>query len=133
MKTKYAFSLLIFMSGWVLTSLVSPQVKTGPHGGSIRQAENYLIEMKSVYPDFYVYLLKKDFESIGNKNITCDARFYMDDKTTMDVGLQRFGEEAFKAQLAAMNYNSCRITFHMGRNSISAEFDNENAIAKHNK
>jgi hypothetical protein len=130
MKTKYLFSVLIFIAGWILTSWISPQVKTGPHGGSVRQAENYLIEMKSVYPDFYAYLLNKNSESIGNKNVTCDARFYLNDNTTMDIELHRFGEEGFKAQLAVTNYNSCRITFHRGRNSFSAKFDNENAIVK---
>lgn len=130
MKTKYLYSVLLLLAGWILTSLISPQVKTGPHGGSVRPAETYLIEMKTEYPDFYAYLLRKNLESIGNKYTTCDARFYMDDNTTMDISLQRFGEEGFKAKLAAINYISCRITFHMGRNSFSAKFDNENAIVQ---
>jgi hypothetical protein len=129
MKTKYLFSVLIFVGGGVLASLVSPQIRIGPHGGTVKQAENYRIEMKTIYPDFYAYLLNKNLETISNKNATCEARFLLNDNTTVDIPLQRFGEDAFKAKLTTMDYNSCYITLHMGRNSISAKFENESAIA----
>jgi len=133
MKTKYLLSVLIFIAGGVLASLVSPQIKSGPHGGTVKQAESYRIEMKNIYPDFYAYLLNKSLESISNKNATCEARFFLNDNTTIDIPLQRFGEDAFKAKLTSMDYNSCRITFHLGKNSISAKFENESAIAEHKK
>ena len=129
MKTKYLLTVLIFITGGVLAALVSPQLRTGPHGGTVKQAESYRIEMKSIYPDFYAYLLNKNLDPISNKNASCEARFFLSDNTTVDIPLQRFGEDAFKAKLTAMDYNSCRITFHLEKNSISAKFENESAIA----
>ena len=61
----------------------------GPHGGVIKQTNdnNYLIETKNIYSDFYVFLLDKKTKPISNIGILCDVRFIFYDETILTIPL----------------------------------------------
>lgn len=124
MKTFLIISVLvIFFLFWN-----NHQIPLGPHKGTVKQAENFKIEKLHSHDVFYAFLLDNKSKPISNAGITAEARFYFSDQSTADIPLKPFGEDGFTAGVYTLGYYSCRITFHVHGKSISAIFDNENAI-----
>lgn len=128
MRTKYIFiSLLIILVAIFITKSLS-QSTSAPHGGKVKQAGNYNIEMKHADAELYAFLLDNKLNPINNKDVTCDARLYFPDSSTVDVIMIPFGKDGFKAEPASEYFNSCKITFHLSGNNVSAEFENETLL-----
>ena len=106
----------------------SSQYSLGPHGGKVKQAENFNIEKIQSHENLYIFLLDHNYKPISNKGIVGEARFYFSDETTSDIPLKPFEADGFTVSMLDNNYHTCRITFTISGKSISTKFDNENLI-----
>jgi hypothetical protein len=129
MRTKIIIILLIIIALILLVSLNVFQSPFGPHGGMVKDAGEYQIEMKNPYGKLYAFLLDKAYTPIKNKRISCSARYYFPDNTTTDVDLKPFGEDGFVTE-TTIKFNLCKITFNLQGKSVSAKFENENPIVQ---
>ena len=131
MKTKFIlFALPVIIAIILISQNYSNQI-VGPHGGRLKQAENYNIEMKNPYGEFYTYLLDKNLVPISNKSkgISCEVNFFILDNMVSDFILEPKGEDAFFTKIT-MPYHSCRITFHVFGKKVSAKFESETLIVQ---
>lgn len=131
MKTKiivFAVVLLIVTTAFI--SMNTFQVTTGPHGGSLQQAGDFNIEMKTTFPYIYTYLLNKQFQPISNKGVSCEIRLFFPDSTDLDITLAPYQEDGFRIESSISGYQSCRVIFNAFGKTISAKFENENAIVQ---
>lgn len=130
MKTKLLVSSSIIVIALLAWSFITLQPTTGPHGGMLKQAENYNIEMKVVHPNLYTYLLDQKLKPISNKGVSCEVKLFFHDNTSIDATLKPFQEEGFIMESGITDYHSCRITFNLFGKKISTRFENENAIVQ---
>jgi len=105
------------------------QPTLGPHGGTMKQVENYNIEMKNTYGNFYTYLLDNKQNPIGNKGISCGVKFFYADNTNVEVLLKPLGEDCFFTETTTP-FQTCRITFNVFGKKVSARFENEVPMVK---
>lgn len=128
MKTKI-IHLLFLVTAITLLSLDFPELQ-GTHGGVVKKAEGFYIEMKN-NPDtsFSVYLLNKKLRTVSNKGISGEVKFFFPDSTTLDVPLKPVAGNAFTARVIP-GYYSCKITFHVFGKEVSAAFDRESQTAQ---
>lgn len=109
-------------------SLNFSQSTTGPHGGELKQAANYNIEMRADFPNLYFYLLNQKLAPVNNKGITCEVSFLFPDQTSIDLAPKPFEDDGFVIESSKIVYNSCRVTFNVFGKSVSALFQKENMI-----
>jgi len=128
-KSKFCISLLIVIVAAIFVSPIIFQSSYGPHGGLIKPAGNYQIEMKNPFGNLYAYLLDKKSRTIPNKGISCKARYYFPDSTTTEIDLKPLGEDGFVTE-TTIRFYSCKITFNLFGKSVSAKFENETPIAQ---
>lgn len=100
----------------------------GPHGGKLKRAGEFNIELKTSYPDFYAYLLDKKYGSTSNKGITCEIKFMFPDSTFQDISLKPYQEDGFKMVSTVSGYYSYRVVFNVSGKYISANFEDDNVI-----
>jgi len=118
-----------FISGIIiLYSLSTAQSGAGPHGGELKETENYYIEMKATFPNLYFYLLTQKLEPVNNKGISCEATFFFPDQTSVVLSLKPFEDDGFIIESSKIVYNSCRVTFNVFGKSVSALFEKESMI-----
>lgn len=117
----------------VLVALSSKQTGEGPHGGVVKEADNFKIEMKISFPFFYTYLLNSNSRPISNKKINCNVNLIFPDKSESHVLLRRFEEDGFFAELCDQPVVRYIISFNVNGQTISAQFYDANTIVKINK
>ncbi|MES2285501.1 MAG: hypothetical protein V4547_07420 [Bacteroidota bacterium] len=119
----------LLLSGIViLYSLNICQAITGPHGGELKPAENFNIELKEAFPNLHCYLLDQKLLPVSNKGVLCEVRFFLPNETSVDLNLKPFEDDGFILESNTIVYNSCRVTFNMSGKSVSAKFSKENLI-----
>lgn len=121
---------MIFVPAFLITLGGIAMVRskqTNPHGGVIKAADGYFIEMKNAGKNFQVYLLNKKLEPLGTKNIIGEVRFFFPDSTDIDINLKPYGENAFMC-MAPPGYYACKVSFNIMGKSISAKFQAQNMI-----
>jgi hypothetical protein len=128
-KNRYTPFLLFGVSAAVI-SLWFFQSNSGPHGGMVKPADEYTIEMKNVYTEFNTWLLGKDLKPVSNNGIECEVNFLFADSTSMDVKLTPSGEDGFATKTGVPGFTSCRITFDLPGKKVSARFENSGTIVK---
>lgn len=120
----------LILSGIVLLySANKYQGTIGPHGGELKAAENFHIELKEAFPNLHCYLLDQKLLPVNNDGVLCEIRFFMPDETTVDLTLKPFLSDGFILESNAIVYNSCRVTFNISGKSVSAKFAKEHLIA----
>ncbi|MBC7861428.1 MAG: hypothetical protein IAF38_00555 [Bacteroidia bacterium] len=124
-----SFMLLIFISFKVFRS------NNGPHGGIVKVAGKYKIEMKNessslTEPKTYFYLLDKNSKSIENSKLTCRVKFFFNDSTSVDGQIVPYEKEGFVNLSAILRFNSCRVAFDLAGETISTIFENETILVK---
>ena len=98
----------------------------GPHGGTIKSAGNYYIEIKNYKSRLYAFLLDKNVCSMNNLGVSCNAKFLLKDSSSVSFHLKPFWEDAFFARTGTLNFYTVKITFHVSSGeTVSAEFRNE--------
>jgi hypothetical protein len=130
MKTKITFLVILFSIAVAFVSFNKFQSVVSPHGGRVKPAGEYNIEMKNVYPNLYTFLLDKNNKPISNKGIVCKAKFIFLDSTTLDIPLRPFEKDGFSGELNTLSFYSCRIYYDISGKSISANFETENQIVE---
>jgi hypothetical protein len=128
-KTIIIIAFLILLALFLI-SINFIQSPYGPHGGKVKEAGEYNIEMKNVYPNMYTVLLDKDYKPINNKGILCEIHFILPDNTKLNSQLKPFEEDGFTMELGGLNFSTCRVFFNVNGKSISAGFENENLIVQ---
>lgn len=128
MRTKIMYALFL-LTILTLLSLVAP-TSVGPHGGIVKKAEGFYIEMEN-NPDttFFAYLLNKKLKTISNKGISGEVKFFFPDSTALNVELKPAPGNAFTAK-PVPGFNSCKITFLVFGKSVSAPFEKESQTAQ---
>jgi hypothetical protein len=130
MRTKFILiTIVIIVIALVLIAQNFPGQSIGPHGGTVKQAESYCIEVKNPPGVFYAYLLDKKLKAVSNKGISCEVIFYAVDNSTSNVVLKPDGADAFYTENITP-YESCRVTFNVFGKSVSAKFQNETLMVK---
>ncbi len=134
MKAKFIIiSILLILLALLLVSKNFFQSPVGPHGGIVKPAGEYNIEMKTIYPNIYTFLLNKNNKPIINKKLSCEISFLLPNNSIINSQLRPFGKDGFMMELGGLNYSTCRIFFNVQGKSVSAEFESENPIAEKNK
>lgn len=129
---KLIFLGILISISIVVMALVFAQPTIGPHNGVVQRAGNYHIEMKSMYQEIHTYLLDSKLKSIGNKGISCEAKFLYQDSSCLMKPLKPFGNEGFSTGIPSIPFYYCRVTFKIGSKTVTAGFKNENAIVQNN-
>ncbi|MBA2612057.1 MAG: hypothetical protein H0U95_08805 [Bacteroidetes bacterium] len=96
---------------------------TGPHGGSIKNAGNYFIEIKQVDKFLNAYLLDKKLKNMNNKDILGAVKYFFKDSTTFDFKLQPTNASGFTCE-GLSGFSVCKVTFTVLGNSVGAKFEN---------
>lgn len=130
MNTKLILVGLLLSGIILLYSLNIDQSPTGPHGGELKQAESFNIEMLSSFPNLYVYLFDQKLQPINNKEVTCEIKFFFPDHTSKDLNLKPFEEDGFVIETSKIVYNACKVTFNVSGRPVSAMFEREHSIVK---
>lgn len=102
----------------------------GPHGGTVKKAGKYNIEVKNLPAAFSTWLLDHKLKSMSNENVTCQVRFLFADSTHVDADLVKLGTDGFTTTTAFDNYSTCRVTYTAAGEKITAKFDNETILVK---
>src|SRR4051812_37856045 len=100
----------------------------GPHGGIVKKADNYFIEMINPEKFLSAYLLDKSMKTISNKGISGDVKFFLPDSSIFDVQLKPSSDDAFTGE-GIPGFYTCKVTFNIFGRSVSAKFDNVTLIA----
>jgi len=134
MKTKVFITLVFSIVALLhMTSYTTYQDTDGPHGGTLKKAENFYIEMRNPYDHFYAFLYNRMMKPVSNKNIFCSVRFYYNDSTSTDMVLEPFEEDGFVSASTVPNYVTCKVMFNVQGKTVEAKFDNTTYIVKKKK
>jgi hypothetical protein len=128
MRQKYLFIALLLLLTLALVALGFLKPSGGPHGGDIKTAGDYHIEMKAIYPYFYAYLLDGKMRPFSNKGVLCEVKFKFPDDIEIKAFLKPYGEDGFFLESGALNYYSCKIYFNVFGKYVSASFENQNSL-----
>lgn len=128
MKTKIIYTVLLFVSAGLLSLSIPPT--QGPHGGMLKPAEGYFIEMKNV-PDtsFFAYLLTKKLKTVSSKGISGEVKLFFPDSTALDVQLSPAPGNGFTGKMPPGFYG-CKVTFHVLGKDVSATFEKQTQTAQ---
>ena len=129
MKTTSKFIGIILLTALILVAFNLTDNPVGPHGGTVKTAGIYNIEMKNSYPNLYAFLLDSRLRPISNKGITCEGKFNFADSSSSIIPFKPFWEDGFSMKLGSLRFNTCRINFNISGKIVSAQFENENLIA----
>jgi hypothetical protein len=129
-QIKIFFFIILFVAISQISS--NSFQEKGPHGGTIKKAGNYFIEMTNPDKFFYAYLLDKDSHTLSNKGISGDVKFFLPDSSIFEVQLKPSGDNAFSGE-GFPGFYSCKISFNVFGNSVSAKFENQTLIARRKK
>ena len=129
MKATYILIAVFLLITITLISLNLMDNPVGPHGGVVKQAGMYNIELKNSYPNLYAFLLDNRQRPISNKGISCDGKLIFADSTSSIILFKPFWEDGFSMKLGSIRYYACRINFNVSGKVVSALFDNDNLIA----
>lgn len=126
---KIFFILLFGLLSKILLAQDTLNIKTGPHGGKVKQSDNYNIEILDPLGNIYAFLLNYDLKPVSNKNITGHLTFYFPDDVNNDYSLKPYGPDGFFAE-CPYGFYSFKVTFNFSNKKISALFDNDAEIVR---
>jgi hypothetical protein len=100
-----------------------------PHGGTVKSAGDYHIELVEESGKFRVYLLDSRERAIRLKGITGMAIFRNGDVTTGTQRLTPVGDSHFEIPLKGQPFSAIIINFKVNGQSVIAKFDKDNKSA----
>ena len=100
-----------------------------PHGGTVKSAGDYHIELVEEAGKFRVYLLDIREKAIPLKGVVGLAIFRNGDVTTGTQRLTPIGDSHFEIPLKGQPYSAIIINFKINGKSIIAKFDKDNRNA----
>lgn len=116
-------SIFLILTVFVLTAFLSAQTSiAAPHGGSIKTADNYKVEMVDCYEYVEVYLYELDMCPVLNRGFSGQIDFYFPNNDCYSSKLYYYGVDAFTAEVTQHCYTGCSVNLHGVGVSIKAEF-----------
>jgi|ERR1700741_235277 len=112
--------LFFYTVGMISLILSRPQ---GPHGGVIKKAGDYFIEMKNSETVFNAYLLNQKLEPVNIQNVFGEVKFIFPDSTDMLIQLRQEENDVFVCD-PPKGFFTCKVTFTIIGKSVSAKFVN---------
>lgn len=128
MKTKRLI-LILFILTTVTVVAVNIIQSFGPHGGTIKQVENYNVEIKVAQSIFYAYLLDNKSKPLSNRGISCSVKFVFPDDIEVLKPLLPVGEDGFFIEAGSAEFSWCIVYFNVHGKPVSVKFENETLIA----
>lgn len=105
-----------------------------PHGGKVKAAKNYFIELLFTRENTFIYLFdSKDQKSINNTGITGKIVFTDFDNISSSSDLAAYSNDGFIAKTNIPAYKSCIVSFEIKGVHISAQFDENENMADRKK
>lgn len=137
METKRITRKVLMLAAgiFMFTSVTFSQTVTdpaAPHGGRIKAAGNYFVELLFSSEKTYVYLLDQKVKPVSNQGISGKIIFQQADNIVTASELIPLKEEGFIAKVSVPAYVSCTVNFEVRGKKISAAFDNAESIAERN-
>ena len=106
--------------------IYAQQKDIGVHGGRLKTAGNYKIELFGCENYIEVYVFDIDNEAINNANIKGNVEFFYQNQATLNYPLVKYGVDGFTAKIPATTFYQCRLSLDMNSEFIVTEkFDNE--------
>ena len=130
MRTIYFLLALLLLSSIGMSAYYTYQPNIGPHGGTVKEVENFNIEVKISTSSIYAFLLDKKLKPINNKGIFCEIKFFPPDNIPIDVTLKPYQQDGFVLESTSVIYDFFRVAFNVNGKSVSEKFYNENAIVE---
>ncbi len=107
-------------------SMVAQQKGFGPHGGRLKSAGNYKIELFGCDDHLEIYLFDRDTNAINNNGIIGTVEFYFNGSTTLISTIARYGVDGFTARIPSMNFMYSKPALDInGTFIVTQKFDNE--------
>ena len=118
-------SIIIALLLFALTTNAQ-QLGLGPHGGRLKIAGNYKIELLGCENYLEVYVFDIDTEAVNNANIKGNIEFFYRDQATLSYPLVKYGMDGFTAKIPITTFFQCRVSLDINSEFIVTEkFDNE--------
>ena len=130
MKLKIIFIALFLLITFTLIAIRLMQPAIGPHGGIVREAGQYHIEIRSEYTCLYVFLLDGKTVPIPNRGILCELRVLFPDNTDTRLLLKPYGTDGFFIRLGSQRFQTYKICFNVFGENVSTEFNTENLVVQ---
>ncbi|HEX7414186.1 MAG TPA: hypothetical protein VF411_09085, partial [Bacteroidia bacterium] len=98
----------------------------GPHGGRLKTASNYKIEVFGCNDYLEIYLFDGALNAINNNNLSGTVEFFYTAKATLSSPLVHYGMDGFTAKIPANTFLYCKPSFNMnGMFIVTEKFENE--------
>lgn len=94
----------------------------GPHGGELKKAGVYWMELVDCTSYVQLYLYELDMCPLKNYDISGSVDFYYPGSDCFTSPLYPYGIESFTAEARQPCYTRCRVFVHSRGLSISADF-----------
>jgi hypothetical protein len=118
-----SLSVLLF---FFIFPLHAQQAGLGPHGGRLKPAGNYKIELFGCENYLEVYVFDRDTEAVNNSNISGSVEFFYKEQAILSYPLVRYGMDGFTAKIPLTAFFQCRVSLNIDSEFIVTEiFDNE--------
>jgi hypothetical protein len=97
----------------------------GPHGGRLKTAGTYKIELFGCNDHIEVYLFDRDTNAISNNNVSGSVEFFYSGQATLNCPLVHYGMDGFTAKIPANTFLYSKPTFNMNNVIVTEKFENE--------
>lgn len=122
---KYAKIITIALV-FVTQLLMAQQNGLGPHGGRLKSAGMYKIEIFGCDNYLEVYLFDVDTNAINNSNISGMVEFFYSGQAALISPLIRYGMDGFTAKIPVNTFLYCKPSFNInGEFIVTEKFENE--------
>jgi hypothetical protein len=130
MKVRSVLTVWLLFAMVVVMALNTFRGSSGPHGGIVKIAGDYKIEMLNSSFGLSVYLLDARERAIGNDKIMCKVEFLFPDSSSITYVLKPYGADGFEIDWGTFEFYTCKIYFYVDGKSVSAWFDNPNTVVR---
>jgi hypothetical protein len=131
MKTKIIIAFIILIAS--AKAQDSSNYITGPHGGLLKNAENYKIEVINTFGCITAYLYDDTLIAIPNKFISGNIMFFFNNGVSLNNYLIPYGTDGFTVDVSNSNYYYYTIHFKVANKIINSRFENYSGLAKKEK
>ena len=131
MKTKIIIAFIVLATS--VKAQDSTAYMSGPHGGLLKNVEEYKIEVINTYGCITAYLFDGTLKVIPNKYISGSIMFFFSNGVSLNKYLIPSGSDGFMTDVSNTDYYYYSISFTVNKKIIRARFDNSLGIAEKEK
>lgn len=125
MKTKNLIKVIFFLFLGANYAYAQDHAHKAPHGGMVKTAGEYHIEMVMSEGKMVFYLLDKNEKTLSNKEIVGTVTLQYEDKTSSTEKLMAMGTEQFMIDTKGKHVSTCIVTLKVKGKTVSAKFDHK--------